>query len=59
MGAKISMTVTTLTNVLSLSGTQDLRQGEPVVVIGSITVSAEAAGSGSYAEINFADGDAG
>jgi len=45
-------------NVLSFSDTQDLRQGEPVVVTASITVSADASGSGSYAEINFADGDA-
>ncbi len=45
-------------SVLSFSDTQDLRQGEPVVVTASITVSADASGSGSYAEINLADGDA-
>jgi len=45
-------------NVLSFSDTQALRQGEPVVVTASITVDADATGSGSYAEINFADGDA-
>jgi hypothetical protein len=45
-------------NVLSFGDTQDLRQGEPVVVIGSIAVSAGASGAGSYAEVNFADGDA-
>jgi hypothetical protein len=45
-------------NVLSFTDTQELRQGEPVVVTASITVNAGASGSGSYAEINFADGDA-
>jgi hypothetical protein len=45
-------------SVLSFTDTQDLRQGEPVVVTASITISADASGGGSYAEINFADGDA-
>ena len=44
--------------ILTFSDTQDFRQGEPVVVTASITISAIAGGSGSYAEINFADGEA-
>ena len=44
--------------VQNFTDTQALRQGEPVVVTASIKVDAESSGSGSYAEINFADGDA-
>jgi hypothetical protein len=35
-----------------------LRQGDPVVVTARITLNAAASGSGSHAEINFADGTA-
>jgi hypothetical protein len=45
-------------HVLTFSDAQDFRQGEPVVVVASITIDADARGDGSYAEINFADGDA-
>jgi hypothetical protein len=43
---------------LNFSDAQDFREGEPVVVTARIKVSAAASGSGSHAEINFADGDA-
>jgi hypothetical protein len=45
-------------HTLNFSDTQDFRGGEPVVVTARITVDAIASGSGSHAEINFADGDA-
>jgi hypothetical protein len=44
--------------VLTFSDTRDFRAGEPVVVTARITLDASASGSGSVAEINFADGDA-
>jgi hypothetical protein len=43
---------------LFLDFTAPLRAGDPVVVTARFTVEAVAAGSGSYAEINFADGTA-
>jgi hypothetical protein len=45
-------------HILSFSDTQTLRQGEPVVVTANIGLTAWATGSGSHAEINFADGNA-
>lgn len=44
--------------ILNFGDTQDFREGEPVVVTASIEVEAKAIGSGSHAEVNFADGDA-
>jgi hypothetical protein len=43
---------------LNFSNAQDFREGEPVVVTARITISALADGSGTHAEINFADGEA-
>ena len=45
-------------HILNFGDTQDFREGEPVVITARITVDASASGSGSHAEINFADGDA-
>ena len=45
-------------HILNFSDTQDFREGEPVVVTARIEVEAKAIGSGSHAEVNFADGDA-
>jgi len=45
-------------HVLSFSDTQDFRAGESVVVTARIEVDAFANGDGSYAEVNFEDGDA-
>lgn len=44
--------------VLTFSDTQVLRAGDPTVVTCSISIAASARGGGSYAEINFSDGDA-
>ena len=44
--------------IVNFGDTQDFRAGEPVVVTARITVEAIARGSGSFAEINFFDGDA-
>jgi hypothetical protein len=44
--------------ILNFSDAQDFREGDPVVVTARITINAIASGSGSHAEINFADGDA-
>jgi hypothetical protein len=45
-------------NVLTFSDSQDFRQGEPVVIIATITYNASARGDGSFAQIDFKDGDA-
>ena len=45
-------------HILNFSDAQDFREGDPVVVTARITIDAMASGSGSHAEINFADGDA-
>ena len=45
-------------NVLTFTDSQDFRQGEPVVIIATITYNASARGDGSFAQIDFKDGDA-
>jgi hypothetical protein len=43
---------------LNFTDAQEFREGEPVIITARIEVDANARGSGSHAEINFADGDA-
>jgi hypothetical protein len=57
-GQNIDIEFDNFDHVLTFTDTQNLRQGEPVVVTAQISVSASASGGGSYAEINFEDGDA-